>query len=210
MPQIVATLFMLGIPLALLALIVTSAIKVVRHAGFKALIALVVTIVAVSKIAWKHYELRHALQALPAVLEVSEMVYAKEENWGIGLPGDNETGVRVFPLKAEVAQRIEEDGPCRPQSRNDDAQESRAQRRQYADWQPTPMPAQTTNGEGELVALRLDTYLDRYGFGIPVDPDIEGRVNAIIESPGSCYTRLGTGTLLISPRERLVVFMYAG
>lgn len=207
MSLVVLYLCMLGIPLAFISLIVWSAVKIIRHAGLKVLLALILAIVLVSKLAWKHYELRHALQALPAMLEVSEMSYAAEESWGIGLPGDNETGVRVFPLKAAVAQRIEDDGPCRPQSRDENVQESSAQRKQYADWQPTPMPAQARNGEGQLVPLRLDTYLDRYGFGIAVDPDIERRVNAIIQSPGSCYVRLRTGTLVISPHERLVIYM---
>ena len=214
MAFIVLSLFMFGIPLAFLALIVTSAVKVARHAGLKVLIALIVAIVVVSKLAWDHYALRRALRVVPETLEVTSMLYSAEEHWGIGLPGDNETGLLIFPLKETVARRMEEEDIChmaamgRDEALRGPAYDTRTVR--YDGWQPTPMPAEVRNGEGETVPLRVDTFLDRYGFGIEIDPEIERRVNAIIGAPGSCYARGRSGTLVISPRERLVVYMYAG
>lgn len=49
-------------------------------------------------IAYKLYERAFVLGRVPAPLEVAEVEYQLEQSWGIGGPGDNETGFVIYRL----------------------------------------------------------------------------------------------------------------
>ena len=160
---------------------------------------------------WRQFEQRHALSVVPDGLHVTSMSYAAEESWGFG-PGGNETGIRVYPLSAQVARAVGEDGlayfASMPPNRGRD---SRAWEGVYSSWHATPIGSSASEGaDAQGSPISLEAYHDQYGFSIQVDPVVSAQVNRIIQSPGSFYARGRIGILVVSPKDRLVVYMYNG
>lgn len=153
---------------------------------------------------------------LPAWLEANDVIYSKEESWGIGMPGDNETGLIVYELDAEIAKIIQKEGisyfnhlPKTTYSSN-----SEYYRRSYEGWKETPIQVKKhkNRDEGDVFETlkNIDDYLDKYGFGIPIDKKVASEINTAISKTGSYYAFGRTGILVIVPKQHKIVFMYAG
>jgi hypothetical protein len=89
----------------------------------------------------------------------------------------------------------------------------------YRDWKRTPIqgesswlareaPAQAS--PAQALGPRLSSYLDRYGFGIPVDPHVEEEADPAVSTVGSYYARGRYGVRIIGPATRKAIFVYAG
>jgi hypothetical protein len=181
-------------------------------------LAILVTVLAVLYGLFRLYLHQHRIGLVPADLNVSTIVYANEENWGFG-PGGNETGLMVYELPVATAQAISARGLAYfTQADNTSSL------RLFSPWRATPiafdrhwrnyMAAESSRlTESERAAANVPgiaNYLNRYGFGIPLDPAIERLVNEIVSSPGSFYGYGRTGIVIVAPLRKRVVFAYAG
>lgn len=146
----------------------------------------------------------HHLSLIPEELEVQEVIYAEEEAWGIG-PGANETGVIVYHLPNKSAERIEEIGV-----------EYFAITNRNWEWKVTPIEAEwATNPDPESPTFNPNAsvvmnYLNRYGFGISIDTEVETMLDQAISSPGSYYSQGRTGIVIVSLDLQRVFFIYSG
>ena len=53
-------------------------------------------------------------------------------------------------------------------------------------------------------------YICAYGFCIDIPPDRLWQANAIVSTPGSYYALGRIGTIVVSPKEKLVLYFYNG
>jgi hypothetical protein len=142
-------------------------------------------------------EREHRLSFVPEKLSVSNIVYVKEEVFGFG-PGGNETGVLVYELPDKIASDIEKIGieyfvNLMPMQGNDSDL--------YREWQKTP----TTD------VNKIEEHLDRYGFGISINRQIENEIDEAISKPGSFFANGHGGRILIvNPKKRRVFLAYSG
>lgn len=183
------------------------------------LIALAV-LVAAAFIWFKISEHRFKMGFIPTGLTVTATIYESEESWGFA-PGGNETGVRVYELSTDSAQRL----IAASDALHDDSAirglmgRASAPRRDYYWWRRTPVDPRTTANEWgqrsnhgqERHPPRLQEYLDVYGFGIPIDTEIERLFDNVIQTPGAFYAYgRGGAVIVVSPQTRRVFIAYAG
>ena len=161
-------------------------------------------------LAWKLVMRSHHLSFVPDALGVDDIDYVEEQSWGIpllGLPGDNETGIIVYELPGDAAETLAKEGlhylqnlPANPRSRGRDWRGS------YNRWQTTPFD--------DAARVRMTwAYTDiprDCGFCIRIDPGVWAEVKRIVSAPGSYYAFGRIGVIVVSPRQRKVVYMYNG
>jgi hypothetical protein len=164
-------------------------------------------IVASPYLTWKTYHYRFTLNRLPDRLDVASIEFQEEEAWGIGGPGDNETGFIAYRLAPKNADWARSRGAALASSLPGGSTE----------WLQTPIVCvdRTCPWKNE-VAKQTDVpslagYLGRYGFDIRVDRKWHDKVNRAIRAPGSVYryTRAG-GVTLVVPADGMAYFAYAG
>ncbi|WP_407159831.1 hypothetical protein [Bradyrhizobium sp. STM 3557] len=172
----------------------------------------VIVLVAASYGFFKLIEYQHHINLVPADLEVTGILYSNEENWGsilLPLAGDNETGILMYGLSAAVANKITTEGMSffnRP--------ENVARRigfqRTHSEWHETPIAEGDDEWPDAKFGRKISSYLDKYGFGIVVDPSVESLVNDAVSKPGSFYSHGRTGLVIVIPKAKRVIFAYAG
>ncbi|GGZ52689.1 hypothetical protein GCM10008101_02240 [Lysobacter xinjiangensis] len=150
------------------------------------------------------------LSFVPDALHVRRIVYEKEARWGLpflALPGDNETGLRIYALPAAVAADVHRGGvdwldrmPREARAPSPD------QRDVYDDWHETPLDA---TARGQATATYSGIPGD-CGFCIEVEPEVWAEVQSIVNAPGSYYALGRSGVIVVSPSHRRVVFMFNG
>lgn len=118
------------------------------------------------------------------------MLYAREETWDNPGGKGPAAGLLVFPLTTKVARQVEREG-----MRYFDAMPPKAAK--YAHWRQTPM---------RLPGPDADPGHRSLGTG--ADPAIARRVEAVVGAPGSFYATSRAGVLVVSPRERLLIYLY--
>ena len=62
----------------------------------------------------------------------------------------------------------------------------------------------------EASVQKIQYYLDQYGFGFPIPPDISSEINTAISPPRSFYAYGRIGVIIVHPQNRKVFFAYAG
>ena len=72
-------------------------------------LALLVLTIAVVGFSVKSCERRWQMGHVPVALNISEIIYSKEESWGFG-PGGNESGVVVYKLPEEMITTVRRQG----------------------------------------------------------------------------------------------------
>ena len=174
-------------------------------------LGIIVGFVLVIVVAYKLAEHHHVMKRMPADLEVSGIIYSTEQSWGIGLPGDNETGIVVYGLPEAIAQRISTEGVAffnRPENveRRVDMQ------RTHETWLETPLAPDKnwTTRDTQPGRITIDDYLDKYGFGIPIDKGVAAMVDEALSAPGSFYSYGRTGLVIVIPKARKAIYVYAG
>jgi hypothetical protein len=159
---------------------------------------------------FKAYELHVVLSRVPEPLHVSWIEYRLEKSWGIGMPGDNETGFVVYRMTGKSADW------ARSQGQHLGAMLPGGS----MDWHPTPVDESGAHNRwheyGSAPTLHshkanLREYLDKYGFSIPLERGRDAEVNYSIQHPGSFYSygRGGSVTIIDSKRGK-IYFAYAG
>lgn len=160
----------------------------------------------------KSCESAHQLSFPPNGLGVSKVLYATEESWGFG-PGGNETGVIVYELPESAAGEIEKNGIAyleklsqhRTSSANNDWHGV------YRHWMPTPILLEgSDNNTNKTLSYDIDEYLNRYGFGININPQVRREINDAISNSGSFAAYGRIGLVIIIPKSRKVIYAYNG
>jgi hypothetical protein len=146
---------------------------------------------------------------VPAYLQVSKVLYVKEESWGFG-PGGNETGLLVYELPADVAAAIGGKG-LSFLTDNDNALKARQQLVPNFEWYATPVaPDFGWKGDGHTPPS-ISLFLNRYGFGLDFDQRFIAMADQAKNASGNFYSYGSGGRLLIvSPALRRVIFAYSG
>ncbi|MDB5507210.1 MAG: hypothetical protein JWR75_1848 [Devosia sp.] len=170
-------------------------------------------VIAASPFAANYFWMRNAvLSRVPAPLEVAEIEYQLEQSWGIGGPGDNETGLVIYRLTDASADWARSRGSILDEALSSDR----------GAWQPTPVddkskPSDWHPYDDELPDLmaphppELHEYLEKYGFTIDIEEGRELEVNHAIQTSGSFYAKGKGGSVTVVDSERgKVYFFYAG
>jgi hypothetical protein len=159
---------------------------------------------------FKLYERQFRLSHVPEGLNVSTILYANDESWGFG-PGGNETGLIVYELPDSTAQEIQNSGIEYFAKLPKKARDSRDWRGRYDTWQSTPILLEgSDSATNKTSSYEIANYLNRYGFGISIDSQIEQEINKAISKPGSFAAYGRTGILIVVPSIRRVVYAYRG
>lgn len=170
---------------------------------------IIFAMIAIPYLLFKFEVWRHYVSQVPADLKVFSIVYMAYETWGFGGPGDNETGLILYKMPSETANALRLEGkgflldPANIALR-------KGLQRSFVEWHETPATAheELPNLPGQSFAIA--EYLNRRGFGIEIDPDIEESVDRIMSSPGSYYSFGRVGLVIVAPSEHRVIFTYAG
>lgn len=169
-----------------------------------------VVVIASPFLVFKVTELRFVLARVPEPLHVSWIEYRLEESWGIGLPGDNETGFVIYRLTNRSADWARSKGPRLREFLSGGPDH----------WHPTPVDDGAADGrwhpyddDSKVPPHRANIreYLDKYGFSIPVEKDRAGEADWAIQRPGSFYSYGRSGSItIVDPQHGKVYFAYAG
>lgn len=170
-------------------------------------------------------ESSNRLNYVPNGLNVSKVLYAKEESWGFG-PGGNETGIVVYELPDETVKVIEQKGisflnalPEKRRPSNDNDWHG-----VFREWHATPIDDEIWTKytsceclrDGELKARSalkkpmLFNYLNRYGFAIPIDNDVEKEIDDSISIGDSYFAYGRIGVFIVMPKLKKAAFIYNG
>lgn len=120
-------------------------------------------------LSFKLFERHFRLSRVPAVLKVSEIIYAKQEAWAFG-PGGAECGVIAYKLPDNVARKVKEDGLeffVKSLNSNKDLW------RDFGTWQETPYLFEIEKGDG---------------FRLYIDPGIEREICSTVSKRGAFFT----------------------
>lgn len=150
---------------------------------------------------------------LPKSLGVKEVIYKNEESWGIGLPGDNETGLIIYKLPENTAHLIEKFGINYLENLNEIQDINMSTRYDIeSKWEKTPIKYDDRwKYVKKYGDTRIANYLCRYGFCIDVEEKYEKIAEQIISTEGSYYVyRRGGATLIISTHKQLIIYLYSG
>ena len=198
------------IPVLVLLAIASALVFAYKKLRPRHFLLLLASLLLVPTATWKVYEQKFALQAVPDALQVRSIIYTNEESWGFG-PGGNEAGIRVYPLSDEVSSRIGRGGINYLQQLppNKD-QPSRDWRGRYEQWSETPIQGDHWKINEKTGLLNVIDYICAYGFCIDIPPDRLRQANEIVSKPGSFYARGRIGTIVVSPKQKLVLYFYNG
>jgi hypothetical protein len=212
-------LLIVAVPLLLLALVGGLLYVAVRCAIRFPISSLIVFAVLVSSsvIYYKHFEKQLRLSYVPEGLKVEKIIYASEESWGFG-PGGNETGVIVYELPDTIGEQISKVGIDYFSSLPPQSGDSHDWHGRFEKWYSTPIPYNDswsyTESDNKTTqdtfVPKIETYLLKYGFGIPLAPAIENAIDTAISKKGNFFAYGRIGMIIVIPETRRVVFAYNG
>jgi hypothetical protein len=148
----------------------------------------------------------------PKGLGVSKVLYATEDSLGFG-PGGNETGVIVYELPESAAGEIEHKGITYLEelSQHRTRGDSHDWHGIYDHWMPTPILLVGSGyNANKTLSYDIDEYLNRYGFGISVNPQVRQEINYAISHVGNFAAYGRIGLVVVIPKSRKVVYAYRG
>lgn len=158
-----------------------------------------VAFIAVPLVGLKQWEHSLLFGHLPKPLEATEIEYRLEESWGIGGPGDAETGFVVYRLDDYSKKWALEQGANLGTRLAD-----------YAGaWHSTSIDYARDSDRWE--ASGVEGYLGKYGYSIKVDEAWLEKANQTMRLPGAAYSYGKGGSItLVDPEGGRVYFFYAG
>ena len=154
-------------------------------------------------LAWEAYARHYARSLVPAAIHTTALEYNYEDFQGIGGPGDNEQVLRVFGLEAEQAQHISQQGLpyLNALDRN-------------LTWQSTPWPdaAQYYKSKTDKTHIPITSLINSFDAGtdeyrVELDAEQAQLAERILYSPDSYYAYQRHGVLIISPKEKKLLYI---
>lgn len=167
---------------------------------------------------WEWHKYSNEMARFPDRISIDGTVFQEEQSWGFG-PGGNETGLAVYRLDDEVAERLIEAAPVLTDHEAIEAAMGRRDNHrngQYYDWQRTPLKPASFGGmwgdyDSVTEEFELAQSLGKNGFAIDVDEEIAREVDEVLNSEGSYYAQARGGVIfVVAPEKRWVIFMYRG
>lgn len=153
---------------------------------------------------------RYRLSFVPTGLGVSRVLYAKQDAWGFG-PGANETGVVIYALPEEATAKVQAQGITYLAGLPANTDDQGTWRGRYESWHATPHQLEGSDSHTNKVSsFEVAHYLNRYGFGIDIDPVVQRQINDAISNGGSFLAHGRVGILIVSPSIRRVFYIYSG
>lgn len=167
-------------------------------------------------VGFKIYERAAVLARVPEPLEVAAIEYRLEESWGIGGPGDSETGFVVYRLTVSSAEWARSRGA---------GLGSMLAGEPDAKWRPTPVGEDgdhdtwhAYDDNSEIGSTRpvphpptIDEFLEKCGFMIPIEKGQTFEADQTIQTKGSFYSYgRGGSVTIVDPEHGKVYFAYAG
>lgn len=160
-----------------------------------------------------HWNFERKLGYVPEALMVQKILYASEDSWGGG-PGGNETGLIVYELPSDVADEIGRSGIDYLTNMRRSIDPKRDRKNYYPLWRHTPVESNDIwvpqNQVNQKNHPSVRHFLDKYGFMIPIDPEIEQQIDSALTSTGSFYGANRKGVMIVMPRAKRVAFIYRG
>lgn len=169
-------------------------------------------------IGFKILEYKFYLDSVPDEFGVYKILYSKERTARFGL-GGNESGIRVYELPKETLEKIQKQGMeyFKNLPSNENAKIRRDWRGHFQNWSETPVEVikEWTNymsleedADYSKEIPSIDNYVNTYGFGVDIDPEIKKLVDDAIASSGSYYAYGRIGMIIIVPEARKVIYAY--
>jgi hypothetical protein len=153
---------------------------------------------------------RHRLGFVPPGLGVTTVLYSSEHSWGFG-PGGNETGVIVYVLPNGIANDVQSHGISRLSDLSKKTVSDGDWRGRYETWQATPTQLEGSDeNTNAVMSYDVENYLNRYGFGIYLDPTVKRQINDAISNGGSFLAHGRIGVLIVAPSIQRVFYIYNG
>ena len=171
---------------------------------------LLLIIVPVGAFMYARHE--NTMNLAPADLEVTGIVYDKQENWGsplLPLPGDNETGLIVYGLTDSVANKITAEG-INFFNREKNRERRKGRQRSHSEWRETPVVTDNRWVFKGGPPAKIAAYLGKYGFGIVIDKFVEDMIDQAIQQSGSYYSHGRTGIVIDYSRRQARSFCLRG
>lgn len=180
------------------------------------IIATGVAFFAFPYISFKIYERAAVLARVPEPLKVAAIEYRLEQSWGIGGPGDNETGFVVYRL---TDSSVEWARSCGAQLGSMLAGDSETV------WQATPIAEdhdrKTWHHYDDDPFMRVDRpkghlatiaeLLEAYGHTIDIEKGRDAEADQAIQTEGSFYSYgRGGSVTIVDPKRGKVYFAYVG
>jgi hypothetical protein len=163
---------------------------------------------------YKAIERKHRLSAVPSELGVNTIIYGEEISGGFG-PGGNETGLILYELPEAAADKLSKYGVFYLNGFSYNGKPAYSHGTYYR-WENTPIsPRWDWSGQLRQQIERsksphISDYLGTYGYSINIDPKIKLTVDNIISVQGNFYSFGRYGVIIISPKEKKVIYAYAG
>ncbi len=166
---------------------------------------------------WCISELERKLSYVPVAMGIKTVRYSNEESYGFG-PGGNETGVIVYDLPNEASEKIKEFDIEYFNLISKEPRTSNGWEGVFTNWYKTPVvlndlwkgPKMAGEYIQKIDNPKISIFLDNYGFGIPIDKDIEANIDDGIRGNEGYYSYGRVGVLIIFPAKKIVVFAYSG
>ncbi|WP_324790722.1 hypothetical protein [Sulfuricurvum sp.] len=155
-----------------------------------------------SKIDEQNFYLNH----VPQEFGVSKIIYQNHNvNDGMGLPGETETGIVVFELPENTTKMMQSVGKDYFYIRTSNNSPRDEYIRNCGKWGESPIIDDSNQ------SWVLSNFLDRYGYGIKVDKNVEEELNLAVSQKGTYYTECRGGiVLIVAPKIKKVFYVYAG
>jgi len=171
-----------------------------------------IAIASVIALTWANSTKRsRQLRLVPAGLGVKQVVYAREESRGFG-PGGNETGLIIFELPDHVARNIQQQG-IKFLHQNVSAQvaDGGAGSRVSRNWKITPVRVEGSDDDTNFTrTYDIGKYLNRYGFGIPIDKEVGRYIDGALSGQGNFIDDDGRRLIIVMPEAGKLVYAYRG
>jgi len=192
-------------PIAIIFSLIYYTYQAYKKLPFPYFLLVIFIFITVPYITFELYERNFKLSVIPDPLYVNSISYSEEKLWGFG-PGGNETGIRVYPLSEQVAQKISKQGinffTNIPSNQNQAGVH-------YYNWLPTPVkPDRFWKPREDSTEFNIYDYICAYGFCIDIKPTIVEEANAIINTTGSYYAYGSSSLIIVSPEKKLVLYLY--
>ena len=193
--------------LAALLLVVVGMVYFIATSGNRKTLCLRLAVLlclgGLAHFAWEAYARHHARSLVPAAIHITAFEYNYEDFHGIGLPSDQEQILRVFGLESEQAQRISQQGL--PYLNALDSNLT---------WQATPWPDAAKYDKGKTGKTHIpitdsinsfDAGMDEYR--VELDAKQAQLAERMLYSPDSYYAYYRHGVLIISPKEKKLLYI---
>ena len=178
------------------------------------ILAVAILFIASPYVAYKLRDWAGLLARVPEPLEVAAVEYRLEESWGIGGPGDNETGFVVYRLSEFSAKwarsRVTNLSSLLPGGADAWRPTPVGEAGDHDEWHPYDNDP-SWNLRSEPHPPTIAEFQEKYGHLIDIEKGADSEANLAIQTKGSFYSYgRGGSVTVVDPARGKVYCAYAG